>query len=212
MLNQGGGKKFGEECLMKSTSICIWLKTDNAVVSAEHCRRTRILFIFGKATMIFAQIQRWTHTSVPQRSHNTAKCLFAKQTSSVCVGLCSILFGSIIKSLKLSLDELTSPVEESDSGHIRDLEKRSRDRYREMFNTNTTLTKIIWRLESRQSFALNKLITRNGEIERRLKAGRDVSDIMPGATPVASTPVKEDTVKEELHRCFFFYQEESAGK
>ena len=81
-----------------------------------------------------------------------------------------------------------------------------------MFNTNTTLTKIIWRLESRQSFALNKLITRNGEIERRLKAGRDVSDIMPGATPVASTPVKEDTVKEELHRCFFFYQEESAGK
>ena len=52
-------------------------------------------------------------------------------------------------------------------------------KYREMFNSNTTLTKISWRLESRQSFALNKCITRNSDIQRRLEAGRDVSDILP---------------------------------
>ena len=35
-----------------------------------------------------------------------------------------------------------------------------------MFETNITLLKITWRLESRKSFALNKLITRNNEIDR----------------------------------------------
>ena len=41
-------------------------------------------------------------------------------------------------------------------------------RYKDVFETNITLTKIIWRLQSRSSFALNKLITRNGEIQRRI--------------------------------------------
>jgi hypothetical protein len=35
-----------------------------------------------------------------------------------------------------------------------------------MFDTNITLLKINWRLESRKSFALNKMITRNNEIDR----------------------------------------------
>eukprot|EP00854_Cymbomonas_tetramitiformis_P009502 gene9502-11258_t len=49
----------------------------------------------------------------------------------------------------------------------------------DMFETNVTLLKITWRLDSRKSFALNKLITRNNEIDRRLKAGRDYLDILP---------------------------------
>ena len=53
-------------------------------------------------------------------------------------------------------------------------------KYKEMLNTNTTLTKITWRLQSRQSSALSKLLTRNSEIERRLKAGRDISDLLNG--------------------------------
>jgi hypothetical protein len=40
------------------------------------------------------------------------------------------------------------------------------DAFLSMFETNITLLKITWRLESRKSFALNKLITRNNEIDR----------------------------------------------
>lgn len=49
----------------------------------------------------------------------------------------------------------------------------------DMFETNVTLLKITWRLDSRKSFALNKLITRNNEIDRRLKVGMDYLDILP---------------------------------
>lgn len=54
------------------------------------------------------------------------------------------------------------------------------ERYQEMLGTNVTLTKIMWRLESRKSFALTKLVTRNVEIWRRVAAGRgDYVDILP---------------------------------
>jgi len=54
------------------------------------------------------------------------------------------------------------------------------EKYQEMFGTNVTLTKILWRLQSRKSVALNKLITRNVEIWRRIAAGRgDYVDILP---------------------------------
>jgi hypothetical protein len=45
----------------------------------------------------------------------------------------------------------------------------------DMFETNVTLLKITWRLDSRQSFRINKLIVRNNDIDRRLKAGREYS-------------------------------------
>jgi hypothetical protein len=47
------------------------------------------------------------------------------------------------------------------------------------FDFNTTLQKINWRLTSRQSFALTKLLSRNVEILRRKDAGMDYSDIDP---------------------------------
>jgi hypothetical protein len=54
------------------------------------------------------------------------------------------------------------------------------EKYQEMLGTNVTLTKILWRLQSRKSFALTKLITRNVEIWRRIAAGRgDYVDILP---------------------------------
>jgi hypothetical protein len=55
------------------------------------------------------------------------------------------------------------------------------DAFLAMFDTNITLLKITWRLESRKSFALNKMITRNNEIDRRKKNGMDYQDLLPTA-------------------------------
>ena len=44
---------------------------------------------------------------------------------------------------------------------------------------NTTPTQITWRLESRKSFALSKLLTRNNEIDRRKKNTMPYIDILP---------------------------------
>jgi len=55
------------------------------------------------------------------------------------------------------------------------------DDFIEMFNYNVTLLKIFWRLESRKSFAINKFLTRNGEIERRKKNGIYFEDLLPEA-------------------------------
>lgn len=53
--------------------------------------------------------------------------------------------------------------------------------------TNVVLLKVSWRLESRASFALNRLLTRNKEIKRRLLQGRDVADLLPaGVAPPAA--------------------------
>jgi|AntRauMFilla1563_2_1112583.scaffolds.fasta_scaffold126157_1 hypothetical protein len=51
-----------------------------------------------------------------------------------------------------------------------------------MFATNVVLLKLTWRVDSRQSFSLNRLLTRNNEINRRLKAERsDIDDCLPEA-------------------------------
>lgn len=55
------------------------------------------------------------------------------------------------------------------------------DSFLAMFETNITLLKITWRLESRKSFAINKLITRNNEIDRRKKCGMPYHDLLPSA-------------------------------
>jgi len=49
----------------------------------------------------------------------------------------------------------------------------------ELFEHNTTLTNIIWRLHSRQSFTINRLIVRNKEIERRKESGLPYDDLDP---------------------------------
>eukprot|EP01088_Endostelium_zonatum_P014510 TRINITY_DN3214_c4_g1_i1.p1 TRINITY_DN3214_c4_g1~~TRINITY_DN3214_c4_g1_i1.p1 ORF type:complete len:867 (-),score=334.75 TRINITY_DN3214_c4_g1_i1:92-2692(-) len=48
-----------------------------------------------------------------------------------------------------------------------------------MFDTNTTLTNIIWRLDSKQAWAITKGISRNIEIERRIRDGMSTDDIDP---------------------------------
>jgi hypothetical protein len=58
------------------------------------------------------------------------------------------------------------------------------DDFLEMFNFNMTLLKINWRLESRKSFALNKMITRNNEIDRRKKNGIAFDDLLPSGLRV----------------------------
>jgi hypothetical protein len=49
----------------------------------------------------------------------------------------------------------------------------------DMFAYNVTLTKIIWRLDSRKSFAINKLLVRNNTIRKNLEENRDISKIIP---------------------------------
>ncbi len=49
----------------------------------------------------------------------------------------------------------------------------------DMFDYNVTLTKIIWRLDSRKSFAINKLLVRNNTIQKNLLEKRDVSALIP---------------------------------
>jgi NAD(P)-dependent dehydrogenase (short-subunit alcohol dehydrogenase family) len=51
--------------------------------------------------------------------------------------------------------------------------------YLSMFEVNITLLKIVWRLDSRQSFQLTKKLTRNQEIARRRQQGLDYSHLLP---------------------------------
>ena len=61
-----------------------------------------------------------------------------------------------------------------------------------MFDKNITLLKIVWRLESRQSFRLTKMLTRNNEIDRRIKDRRDYGDLLPdGVTPLSAALVEQ---------------------
>lgn len=45
--------------------------------------------------------------------------------------------------------------------------------------TNVTLIKVIWRLDSRQAWKITKFLSRNMEIERRIAQGKPVDDIHP---------------------------------
>ena len=58
--------------------------------------------------------------------------------------------------------------------------------YVDMFEFNVTLTKIIWRLDSRKSFAINKLLIRNNTIAKNLQENRDVNSLIPSKCNVPS--------------------------
>ncbi len=49
----------------------------------------------------------------------------------------------------------------------------------QMFDYNVSLTHINWRLDSRKSFALNKLLVRNNTIRKNLEEKRDVASLIP---------------------------------
>jgi len=76
------------------------------------------------------------------------------------------------------------------------------DRFVIMFHDNITLTKIQWRLESRKSFMLNKLQTRNVEIKKRQDKGEDYNAFLPdhmktGAAPQPAAEPAAEAPKEE---------------
>lgn len=63
-----------------------------------------------------------------------------------------------------------------------------------MFESNLTLTKLMWKVDSRRTWHLSKLITRNVEIGRRLAGGTGIEDLLPshlrkGGAVAAATPV-----------------------
>ena len=61
-----------------------------------------------------------------------------------------------------------------------------------MFTKNVTLLKIVWRLESRQSFALNKKLVRNNDIDKRIRDGKDYADLLPeGVAPLSAALVAQ---------------------
>jgi len=53
------------------------------------------------------------------------------------------------------------------------------DRYITMFHDNITLTKILWRSDSKKAFLLSKLQTRNVEIKKRQDKGEDFNAYLP---------------------------------
>ena len=61
-----------------------------------------------------------------------------------------------------------------------------------MFDTNVTLLKIVWRLESRQSFALNKKLIRNNDIDKRIRDGKDYAELLPsGVAPLSAALIAQ---------------------
>ena len=48
-----------------------------------------------------------------------------------------------------------------------------------MFQTNLTLTKLMWKVDSRRTWEVSKLITRNVEIGRRKANGGSFHDLLP---------------------------------
>merc|ERR1719343_1699383 len=57
-----------------------------------------------------------------------------------------------------------------------------------MFEHNTTLTKIIWKVTSRRSWEVSKLITRNVSIQKAKTSGTDASHLMPTKKPEEASP------------------------
>jgi len=66
------------------------------------------------------------------------------------------------------------------------------DHFISVYNTNVTLTKIIWRLDDRKAWTLSKLMIRNVEIGKRLAAGKSYTELLPAhlreAPPDLSAP------------------------
>merc|ERR1712048_1400238 len=76
------------------------------------------------------------------------------------------------------------------------------DRFVVMYATNITLTKLTWRLDSRKSFSLAKLQTRNIEIQKRKAAGKDFNDILPDNLKSGAPPelTKRKSTVEEVEK------------
>jgi len=66
------------------------------------------------------------------------------------------------------------------------------DHFVTMFGDNITLVKIQWRLESRKSFMLNKLVTRNVEIRKRQDKGQDFNAFLPDHMKAGAPPVEAE--------------------
>eukprot|EP01123_Difflugia_compressa_P015966 TRINITY_DN939_c0_g1_i3.p1 TRINITY_DN939_c0_g1~~TRINITY_DN939_c0_g1_i3.p1 ORF type:complete len:259 (+),score=58.16 TRINITY_DN939_c0_g1_i3:35-811(+) len=98
-----------------------------------------------------------------------------------------------------SLKSNTTLIELSVIGQSQPFGEAGLQKMTEMFDFNVTLQKINWRLHSRQSFALNKLISRNVDINRRIQAGQKLDDyinLVPRARK-ADFGVPEDYIAGE---------------
>jgi len=73
-----------------------------------------------------------------------------------------------------------------------------------MYSTNITLTKMTWRLDSRKSFMLAKLQTRNIEIQKAKLAGKDFEHLLPdnlksgAAAPAAAAEAPAPAAPQEI--------------
>uniref|UniRef100_A0A6B2L0T8 Uncharacterized protein n=1 Tax=Arcella intermedia TaxID=1963864 RepID=A0A6B2L0T8_9EUKA len=110
-------------------------------------------------------------------------------------GLVSLMDALIVNSTLLEIDLMGQTKPFGDSALAKVIA---------MFNHNITLKHISWRLQSRQSFAINKLIVRNIEISKRLASGKSILDILPEPRRAEfggdSAPVIEDSVgKLHMH-------------
>mmetsp|Transcript_18839 Transcript_18839/g.35329 ORF Transcript_18839/g.35329 Transcript_18839/m.35329 type:complete len:271 (+) Transcript_18839:72-884(+) len=59
------------------------------------------------------------------------------------------------------------------------ISEEAMEKFISMFETNVTLTKLMWKVDSRRTWELSKLITRNVEIGRRQASGASVQDLLP---------------------------------
>jgi len=86
-------------------------------------------------------------------------------------------FGNVgLIAIAESLKSNSTLVELSVIGQSQPFGEAALQKMTEMFEFNIQLQKINWRLHSRQSFALNKLISRNVDINRRIAAGQKLED------------------------------------
>ncbi|CAK9045930.1 unnamed protein product [Durusdinium trenchii] len=71
-----------------------------------------------------------------------------------------------------------------------------------MFQSNVTLTKLMWKVDSRRAWELSKLITRNVEIAHRARTGGDADSLAPRPAPTpVPAPVKAvKTVTAEVEK------------
>jgi len=93
-------------------------------------------------------------------------------------------FGNVgLIAISEALKENNILIELSVIGQSQPFGEAALQKMTEMFEYNVILQKINWRLHSRQSFALNKLISRNVDINRRIAAGQKLEDyinLVPG--------------------------------
>ena len=70
----------------------------------------------------------------------------------------------------------------------------------DLFDFNVTITKIIWRLDSRKSFAINKLIVRNNTIKKWVNEGKSVQSILPPLCNVSDLSLLMDDGRTQRDR------------